>query len=268
MNLLPFAEQYPIKVARGGQPAVLRGSGALPGTTKIVIDCTGIGNILTSFQAYSANLIAPHITLDPKTMKVYQHIDLDQAAPVDEYSKQAPHKRGQVIWVNVAKMPSDHLPDSEVQWVGKVVAQIAAHLEDIDTKSVTDFPGVVNSGDKSVLMALGSWYNFSGIASAGVVPFVFRFGPGRFDRDVFMSGLHYKAKAPEDWPTFKGRPFSLGSKGKRVEAIQKAADYKVTGEFDEEIDRLVRRVQTFNGLEVTGEVDSNTWNALGEFLVG
>lgn len=264
MNLFPSAIPYQIVTDRGGVSVALSTVATYPGTPKLVIDSTGIGFMPAVFASYVTTRTAPHITLDPKEKKIYQHVDLDGSAPIDEWSSQAPHKRGQVVWINIAKSATDILPDKEVEWIGQTVGEIAAHCE-IPTDNVTDFPGVVNSRDKVVLMALGTWYQFSGIASAGVIPFISRYGPGKFDRDVFISGLRASSPPPKkDYPTFRGRPFGPGSKGKRVEQLQGLLGLDVTGVFDEETETLVSDIKDGLGLEKDAKIDSETWDLLWE----
>lgn len=263
------ATNHPIKVDRGGITEALKPVAAYPGTPKIVLDSTGAPTLRSALETYVMEQYAPHITIDSKSKTVLKHMSFEGSAPIDEWSSQAPHKRGQVVWVCIVKNPGDELPDDEVKWIGGVIAELAETLG-ITTANVTDFPGAVTSRDKLVLMSLGAWYGFTGIASAGVVPFVQRFGPGRFNRDIFLEGLRpahrIRKEAGADWPPFRGKPLQVGSKGKMVVRLQKVFGMEETGEFDEDLGTEIKFFKTGRGLPPDATVDAAVWKSLGEYF--
>lgn len=63
-------------------------------------------------------------------------------------------------------------------------------------------------------------------------------------------------------PKYPGRPLKYLSKGKAVEAIQRALQIVVDGNFGSQTDRAVREFQEANGLVVDGIVGVNTWGKL------
>lgn len=260
---LPFVSFLPIETANYSR---VKPSGVYPGGAKIVIDSTGSPYLTTVLSTYSAGAYAPHFTLDTVGRTVYQHLELTGSAPMDEKSPQAPHKRGQVIWVCITKSATEELGEEDTRWVGEMVAKIAAEVG-IPTDDVTDFPGVVDSRMKAVCMAPGTWINFTGIASAGVVPHIARYGPGKFNREAFIQGLQRQKVAAElvEFPAFRGRPVSEGSKGKRVELVQTIFDMEPTGVFDDALAEAVIAFKQERGLGDTPIVDAKTWKALGKY---
>lgn len=255
-----------LRLIETAQGNLVKPIGIYPGPTRLVVDSAGSDDLGTVFAVYAAHG-TPHYTIDVRKRAVYSHLDPVGAAPVVKDSTLAPHRRGLVIWVCIAKHPSEELTSSETKWVGEVVGTIATEL-DIPIENVTDFPGSVNSRDKGVQMTWGAWLGFSGIASAAAVPEIPRYGPGKLDRDAFIQGLNKQKVISEliEFPSFRGRPVSLGSKGKRVEHLQAIFGLEVTGTYDEELAEIITEWKEERGIEGEDLVDASVWKELEKFF--
>lgn len=270
MTFIPSAVKKLIAINKNGPEIVATPSAMYPGTTKIVVDSTGALNSDIAWQIYSQSGQVPHFTLDVVASVVYQHISLDGSAPIDESSRQAPHKRGRVVWICIAKPTTEAISEEETFWAGQAVREIAEFCG-VRTDTFTDFPGVVSSRDKSVTMTLNSWYQFSGIAAAAVIPFVSRFGPGKLDVSAFKRGVENilpRDPVEEDEgddgevPAFRGRSISEGSKGKMVEQLQRMLGHKVTGEYGTELAASVLAMKRLLELDDDTTIDASVWNAM------
>lgn len=255
--------QRPIETSRGNP---VKPIGIYPGPSRIVLDAAGSDDLVTVFATYAAHG-TPHFTLDIRKRAIYQHLDPIGAAPIDKTSQIQPHRRGLVIWICLAKHPTEELTSSESKWVGEVVGRLAEELG-IPVDEVTDFPGVVNSRDKSVLMIWGSWLAFSGVAAAAVIPGVARYGPGKFNRESFMQGLSKQKVVSEliEFPVFRGRPVSHGSKGKRVEHLQAIFGHEVTGVYDEALAEDIAIWKGERDLGYNTVVDAEVWKELEKYF--
>jgi peptidoglycan hydrolase-like protein with peptidoglycan-binding domain len=69
-----------------------------------------------------------------------------------------------------------------------------------------------------------------------------------------------QAAAAKDEQPERG-PLKRGDTGQAVMDLQRLIVAPLTGAFDADTERRVRRVQSAAGLEVTGEVDAATWDA-------
>jgi len=253
----------PIETAHGN---LVKPIGIYPGPSRLVVDSAGADDLTTITATYAAHG-TPHFTLDIRKRTVYSHLDPIGAAPIVQGSSLEAHRRGLVIWVCIAKHPTEELTTAETKWVGEMVGIIANEL-DIPTENVTDFPGVVNSRDKGVQMTWGAWKDFVGIASAASVPEIARYGPGKFDRDAFLQGLNKQKVVSElvEFPPFRGRPVSEGSKGKRVEHLQAIFEHEVTGVYDERLARTISAWKAARGLGYDSTVDSTVWKELEDYF--
>lgn len=264
-----FAEitHYPIQVKAGIGFRNLVGLAKTVGPTVVVLDCSGTSDRKATLDGYVESKSCPHITIFPETKEVMQHIDYDEAAPVSTDPRGA-HRRGNVLWVNVAKSPSESLNDEDTVWVGSVVG------------GLVDAVGAGNRNHfRSTELTLNEWDKFNGLITAAAVPFAGRYGIGVIDPLLFIEGSilgerleegDYEEGVEEDvsvgetevfeLPEFKGKAFGLGSASKKVQDL--ATWFNMPADFNEEMEEKIKEIQSDFGLEPNGIVDSDTWDAI------
>lgn len=84
------------------------------------------------------------------------------------------------------------------------------------------------------------------------------------DAEEVRESEDFEPKLYGPLPGFRGKAMKPGSKAKSVTVWQEAIGAPVTGVHDEASVELTRKIQGFLGLEVTGEINRETWTGLAE----
>lgn len=289
MNFLPNVLHRPID-GRSGSPLA-------ESPARVVVDSVNTSQPEMAFQSYSERRIAPHITLDPYTQEVWQHIDFGLSAVGVTALPIEPHKMGKTIWVMVLK--TSQLSEEQAVWLGEKVGQIQ-QLVGADN-DILSFPSEFSVEYRRSTLSMGLWRRFRGICGAAHVPHADSNGPGEIDSKSFLEGVslvHSPFEGKHDTPDtsdtstvridsfaetteiaepmiieealsptlgkFPGRKVKAGSSGKAVSALRKFYGLG-DGNFDEDLDKLVCKAQRAAGLKVNGVVDRETWEAIEDF---
>lgn len=265
------AKHHPIS----GRRSVIRGMARWEGTPRVVIDASGTPEKKATFDSYSEQGFVPHITLFPEEREVYQHLDYDLAAPVGA-GPNGGNVRGNVLWVAIAKFNGEKLEGEDAVWVGEQIASLADAVG--AKRNLVEFAEVVPAS--GLEMTLNEWDKWSGVCPAFAVPNVTRSGPGAMSQEDFNAGFVSQEvdlgvgdylvaeEAKEDTsepfvlPEFKGRGFGIGSTSKKVNDVAVWLGLPIKNGFDAEMEQRVVEIQEQFGLEPTGFVDADTWEAL------
>ena len=88
------------------------------GPAKIVLGVTGIKDIGASLGEYTSLRFCPHFTVDVEAKVVYQHLDLDGAAPMFHIGDTlAPHRSTPSYWVLLNKRSGDNMSADKEEFV-------------------------------------------------------------------------------------------------------------------------------------------------------
>ncbi len=262
----------------------LKGSPHAPGAVRVVVGKNNATNIKSITASYTESEVVPHFTLDTSDLTLYQHIPMDLGAVrVTNFPVEA-HRMGTTIWMNVLTPIGVQLEGEESHVVGLFTAMLCQELGIEAT--LADFD-----------LGLGQWMTFTGVVLAGNVPHCSMSTPGMV-MNAFILGLEEpdgEYAFEEEEPVlelavvgpetikitdvvldpavkttvlgeFPGRAVSLGSGGKAVALLREALDMS-EGKFDDELEDMIGGYQFNAGMEVTGVLDIDTWEAIDQALL-
>lgn len=301
---LTQAQTMPATNSRGG---AVNGAPYQPGPACVVLESSNATSLRIALQSYAESGRVPHFTLDPITKEVAQHVDLQLAAVKVTDFPVEPHRFGLNIWVVVLSPAGQPLDVEQSEWVGEQVGIIAdavgalKMLHHGDPMQVGEFqrfdavvlasdvPNCPGSNPRIDIEALFAGMSLpEGVAEAlkdieeGNVVTVLSHeefvemlegdaAAGPIAVDVVT--LDVEPDAPKVVVTsdtvlgkFPGRKVKVGSGGKAVAQLLEA--FGLGGKkFDNELEDHVKMIQELAGLDITGEVDSDTWDAIDTYLL-
>jgi murein L,D-transpeptidase YcbB/YkuD len=213
----------------------------------------------------------------------------------------APHRRTESYWVQINRDGGAILSTAETRKLTAFLVELAKEVGAAPKVGV--FPASARQA-KELEMTLAEWYAFSGITSSAVAPLGqwhnasplvsshFHFGnepepepepevvpkvaAPKSNVDALTDALTapwtsdstFEVMDPlpsEQLGEFAGRAISIGSKGQKVAALRAALGLE-EGEFDDELDALVKAAQEANDLTPDGVVNAETWDAVRQSL--
>jgi hypothetical protein len=252
MEWLPEAQRVTIPSARQGKPnADIR---------RVIFAATEVAADV-AFTLYDKNKVAPHLTVEPATGTVYQHLPFSVVATGTKSPTPVTLTEPGTVIVALVGRTADSANWPEA-WLRNVAIAIRPVVEAFDIPPVSlEFLGS-DRGDLSSSQApqrvpRAVWDSFTGFCGIQHLPDTNRCDPGRLDIDTLISCLRPKVGP---LPAFS-RELKKNSKSKAVAQWQEALGVEVTSRFDQPTIDATKELQSALGVEPTGLVDEATWNA-------
>ena len=252
MEWLTEAQRVTIPSVRSGKPnADIR---------RVVLACTEVAADV-AFTLYDKNKVAPHLTVEPATGTVYQHLPFDVVASGTK--SPAPvtlTEPGSVVVALVARSADTaNWPEA---WLRNVAIALRPLVDAFDIPPVhMEFLGSdrgdLTSSQSPARVPRAAWDAFTGFCGMQHLPDSNRWDPGRLDIGTLIGCLRPKIGP---LPVFS-RELKKNSKSKAVAQWQEALGVNVTSRFDPETIEATKELQSALGIEPTGIVDEDTWNA-------
>ena len=253
MEWLPDAQRISIPSVRQGKPNT--------DVRRIVFAATEVAADV-AFTLYDKNKVAPHLTVEPATGTVYQHLSFSVISGGTKSPTPVTLTEPGTIVVALVGRTADVANWPEV-WLRNIALALRPVVDAFDIPAISlEFLGS-DRGDLTSPQApqrvpRAVWDSFTGFCGLQHLPDSNRIDPGRLDIATLIGSLQPKVGP---LPEFS-RELKKNSKSKAVAEWQQSLGVEVTSRFDQPTIDATKELQSALGLEPTGLVDETTWNTV------
>lgn len=229
------------------------------GNPKVVVGITGVSQERAYLASYAETGCYPHLTVDVDTGTVHQHIPLTKSCTMFGKGGAYTHRQSSSVWVLINRNAGDVLSDHETRTVTNLIMALVNDLG--AANEILEFPLSAKAALANEL-PLDVWQNFSGVVPISRVPRgMWQNASPWTPAELFASENASEPEIVEGLGPFKGKTLSLGSGGKKIAILREVFNLG-EGEFDEQLEELVKSAQLASGIDPNGMIDSETWVAL------